>query len=154
MSLYFLQHRAEFVLFAVWNHLCFWRRRRLVCVVIHGWWNLLLVVLEGTWESMAAVKLSWMQSHRESGSSLILNFFKNEWAKSSTSCLRWTRSAFFQSLMVWGVGFFLGSWRELSTRTAAWSPKPGTVELKLIRSGQLVRNRSKILLPRVGSLTI
>ena len=105
MSLYFLQHRAEFVLFAVWNHLCFWRRRRLVCVVIHGWWNLLLVVLEGTWESMAAVKLSWMQSHRVSGSSLILNLFKNECAKSSTSCLRWTRSAFFQSLMVWGCFF-------------------------------------------------
>ena len=76
MSLYFLQQRAEFVLFAVWNHLCFWRRRRLVCVVIHGWWNLLLDIFEGTWVSMAAVRFSWMHFHRESGSSFMLNFFK------------------------------------------------------------------------------
>ena len=154
MSLYLFQQRAELVLFAVWNHLCFWRRRRLVCVVIHGWWNLLLDIFEGTWVSMAAVKFSWMQFHRESGSSFMLNFFKKSWAKSSTSLLRCTRSAFFHSLMVWGVGFFLGIWRVLSMRTAAWSPRPATVELELMRSGQFVRKRSKMLLPRVGSLTI
>ena len=54
---------------------------------------------------------------------------------------------------MWGVGFFLGSCKELLMRTAAWSPRPATVELSVMRSGQFVRKRSRILLPRVGSLT-
>ena len=123
-------------------------------VVIHGWWILLLVVLVGTFASMAATRFSWMRTHRVSGSSWGLKFLLKEFAKARTSLLRCSRLAFFQRRMVWGTGFFLLRRSSQSIWTAWWSPRPGRMVLDFVRSGQLVKKMSRVFFPRVGWSTI
>ena len=99
ISAYFVQSFSRSEIFAFEYHLCFWRRRRFVSVLIHGLCILLEVNFEGTWTSMRNARFFIIQFQSWSTGSEILWEAENRVAKALASFLIDPRSTFFQSLM-------------------------------------------------------
>ena len=70
------------------------------------------------------------------------------------SCLVLSISALFQSLISLLIGFLGFIISLLSTTTASWSLTPGITDVFVIRLVLLIKNRSRMLSPLVGSSTV
>ena len=148
MSLRFPARRALAKLF-------FLRRERaFTSLLIHGWLNLLLVILGGTDDSSMVSRFVLMSVHMSSTQLVSLYDDRNCCWNSTHVYFISSKLALFHKKILHFTGFVLFATIADSTETPSWSDRPGIDTHLFMNLCRFVRNKSKVLLLRVGKVTI